>query len=258
MKTMMFYNAIQPLNKDAHKNLKVRQTDKPDLSFAKDTNSVMLALTELALASKVYVTGFAKTNDAEDQYALMCLLGMRDNENLYLTDDNQWDASYIPAFVRRYPFVIAQHQDQFTVCIDTDFAQFNEQEGQALFQDNGKPTELLQRNIDFLQSFQNDAQATQSFIDAIKAYDLLELANPRMQIDSGETVQLNGLYIVNETKLNGLKPAQIKKLMEQGFLGLIYAHLLSLSNLNDLMNRMAKKIQTDEQKQIEKPVEDVA
>jgi len=173
------------------------------------------------------------------------VLGMRDNENLYLTEDNQWDANYIPAFVRRYPFVIAQNQDQYTVCIDDTFEQFNEEEGQPLFNEAGEPTELLQQNLNFLQSFQNDNQATQGFIDTLKELNLLEPGNPRMELNSGEKIQLNGLYVISETKLNALKPAQIKKLMEQGYLGLIYAHLLSLNNLNDLMNRMAKTIQAE-------------
>lgn len=131
----------------------------------------------------------------------MCMLGMRDKEIFYLTDDQQWDADYIRAFVRCYPFVIGQNQnqEQFTVCIDADFSEFNEQEGQPLFQDNGEPTELLQRNIDFLQAFHKDAQATQGFIDALKQLDLFEPANPRMQLNSGETVQLNGLYIFEVT-----------------------------------------------------------
>ncbi|WP_052501684.1 SapC family protein [Thiomicrospira microaerophila] len=245
MKTLMFYNNVQPLNKELHKNLKVRQTDTPNLGFAKDTNGVVIALTALALCSKHYVTAFAATNEQADAYALMCVLGMRDNENLYLTEDNQWDANYIPAFVRRYPFVIAQNQDQYTVCIDDTFEQFNEEEGQPLFNEAGEPTELLQQNLNFLQSFQNDNQATQGFIDTLKELNLLEPGNPRMELNSGEKIQLNGLYVISETKLNALKPAQIKKLMEQGYLGLIYAHLLSLNNLNDLMNRMAKTIQAE-------------
>jgi hypothetical protein len=246
MKTLMFYNNVQPLNKEAHKNLRLEFLDKPNFAFASETNSVMIALTELALISKHYVTAFAALGnpeaEGEQQYALACVLGMRDNENVYVGQDGEWSSPYIPAFVRRYPFVIAENEDQFTVCIDQDFPQFNDKKGEPLFSEAGEPTELLQRNIDFLQAFQRDALATQNFIAALKELDLLEQASSTMQLNSGETLQLNGLYLINEKKLNELSAEQVKNLMTQGYLGLIYAHLLSLNNFNDLMDRMAGKL----------------
>lgn len=254
MKTLMFYNNVQPLNKEAHKNLKLELNEKPNFDFAKETNSVMIAMTELPIVSKHYVTAFAalgapETPIAEQNFALACVLGMRDNENIYVAEDGSWNADYVPAFVRRYPFVFAEADNQFTVCIDQDFPQFNDKKGEALFDDKGEPTELLQRNIDFLQAFQRDAQATQDFINKLKALELLEGATSTMNLNSGESLQLNGLYLVNEQKLTALSAEQLKELMTLGYLGLIYTHLLSLNNFNNLMDRMAGRIADDKAKE---------
>jgi putative ABC transport system permease protein len=47
----------------------------------------------------------------------LALLGANDNENLFFDESNKWKADYIPAFVRRYPFVFSSQDDMIYVPI---------------------------------------------------------------------------------------------------------------------------------------------
>jgi hypothetical protein len=71
---------------------------------------------EFASAALEYAVVFGGTGDA---VMPITVLGVRTNGNLYVTKEGGWQAKYIPAFVRRYPFVFFSRDDgkTFTLCI---------------------------------------------------------------------------------------------------------------------------------------------
>ena len=151
MASLLFYDKPVALNKVTHKDTKITPLGG-DYSFARQTNSVLLAGIEFTEAAKEYPIVFAH---AGESIVPVALLGLRNEENLFVTADASWDAKYIPAFVRRYPFVLAAASDiqQQVVCIDESYTGFDAIDGEALFSEDGEPTELLTKAMEFLEQY---------------------------------------------------------------------------------------------------------
>ncbi|MDR0480740.1 MAG: SapC family protein [Gallionellaceae bacterium] len=235
---MIFYEKPVALNRERHRHLKLssrlgRSGQSGQFGFARATNSVLMAASELNEASRDYPVVFV--GNAGGPYMLAGLVGLHDNENLFVNADGHWKAdAYIPAFVRRYPFVLADDgQGQLTVCIDESFPGLNEDEGEALFDDEGKDSSLLQGALEFLKLFHAEMQRTGAFCARLAELDLLVAKTIRVERNGKQEV-LNGLYIVDEQKLRDLTDAQVLELYRNGYLSWVYAHLHSLGNADRL------------------------
>ena len=101
---VLFYQRPVVLNRQSHRSLKVKNTT-PNFTFARQTNSVPIAGVEFARAALEYPIVFA--GPSPDKILPAVLLGIRENENLFVDADGKWANAYIPAFIRRYPFVLA-------------------------------------------------------------------------------------------------------------------------------------------------------
>ena len=240
MKTMLLYEKLIPVNRDQHKSLRVKPSAQ-NLSFARDLNSMLLATTELPLAALDFPCVFVQSGD---EHTLVAIVGLRDKENLFLDDAGRWEAgTYVPAFVRRYPFVLAEQNDktQLTVCLDEAFDGFNQTEGEALFDVEGKDTPYLQQLQKFLLDYHNDMQRTALFAKRLVELDLLVERNIDFALGE-QRLNMNGFKVVDEEKLRALKPEVVQELFTTGALGWIHAHLLSLNNVNKLGSRLTRKL----------------
>jgi hypothetical protein len=159
----IFYRDVVALSRERHKDWYI--DPEQGYSFARGTNSVFVAASEFAATSREYSIVFAR--DANGTVVPAALLGLRPDENLLITADNRWDANYVPAYVRRYPFILAApapDSDQFTVCIDEAFSGFNTaKEGEQLIKEDGAHGALLERSVTFLQDFLNHTRVTEQF-----------------------------------------------------------------------------------------------
>ncbi|MBF0604583.1 MAG: SapC family protein [Nitrospirae bacterium] len=243
MAHLIFYEKPVPLNKDIHRNLCIKTADNL-YGFCRFTNSVLLAGIEFIHAAKEYNIVFTKVGELIMPVAL---LGLRNDENLYVNDENRWDAHYIPAFIRRYPFILAetgQGNDQKTVCIDETFVGLNGQEGRRLFNDGGEPTDFLNNVIKFMQDYQEQYRRTETFINRIKDFDLFTEINAQAQLPNGEKLSMGGLLGIDEDKLLQLEKNKALELFRSGELSWVYAHLLSMTNMPKLGERLVKKRQS--------------
>ena len=193
MSTLLFYDKPFALNKVTHKDIKITPLGG-DYCFAKQTNSVILAGIEFTEAAKEYPIVFAR---AGESIVPVALLGLRNEENLFVGDDNAWDARYIPAFVRRYPFVLAAAPDsqKQVVCIDESYTGFDASDGEALFSDTGEPTQLLIKAMEFLEEYQRQYLRTETFLKRLKENDLLMTLNARVDLVDGKQFALTGLLL---------------------------------------------------------------
>src|SRR6516225_6457807 len=136
---LLIYQTAIPVNSGRHGDCFVEVG--ANYAFSSEVNSVPLMAVEFPEAASEYPIVFAGT---ESDVLPAVILGVRGNENLYLSKDNAWGAKYIPAFVRRYPFVFSKSGDRFLLCIDEQFKGFNrEGRGRRLFDDSGKPTPFV-------------------------------------------------------------------------------------------------------------------
>lgn len=229
-----FYQEVSLLNREQHKNLKLKQSG--DCSFAKCMHLVPLTALEFFQAAHHYPIVFV----GEGEKAIpMALLGLQQNVNSFIKDDNLWqDDTYIPAFVRRYPFVLAETQaENFTVCFDAAYPGWDEKEGMALFDDQGKNTEFLDEMVQFLQNFSDEMNRTRRFVTRLNELQLLHSSTIQLTHSSGETFVLYDFNVVDEEKFLQLNDEQILDLHKKGFLGIIYAHLMSQNNVSQLFSR---------------------
>lgn len=248
MAEVLFYERPVPLNRTAHKDLRLKPI--PNMKFALDVHSVPLTGVEFALAARDMPIVFAGNDIASA--GPVALLGLRQNENLFVDIQGQWlPGAYVPAFVRRYPFVLAekpagQEGDDFAVFLDEGYEGFNTAEGDRLFNEDGSDTEMLTRAVGFLGEFQQHVARTRWFMDQLRKHDLLEPRNISMRKGSpdnqdGHVINLNGLFVVNEEKLRQLDEKTAQEFLREGVAGWIYAHLISMNNLDRLGQRLGQR-----------------
>ena len=251
MAELLFYENPVPLNRAEHKELRMKGLSH--MKFAMNTHSVPLTGAEFGLAARDLLIVFAGTDAANA--GPIALLGLRQNENLYVDAQGQWAQDiYVPAFVRRYPFVLGekpqgQEGSDFTVFLDERFEGFNSAEGQRLFNEDGTDTELLTNAVGFLSEFQQNVERTRWFMEQLVKHDLLEARNVQLrkngEPDSSQGITLNGLFMVNEEKVRALDEKVTHELLREGVFGWIYAHLLSLTNIDRLAQRLNVREQAE-------------
>jgi hypothetical protein len=239
---LLIYESAAPLSRTRHQNSSVQVGN--DYSFSRSVNSVPLMAVEFAPAATDYAIVFAGHQAA---FMPAVILGLRGNENLYLTDKNGWDAAYVPAFIRRYPFVFSSPDEgkSFTLCIDERFQGLNtEGKGQRLFGDDGKPSEYTDNVLKFLQGYQAQFQRTQTFCKTLQELDLLEPMQAQVTTSTGERLSLGGFMAVSRDRMKKLSADTLAKLMASDELELVYLHLQSMRNFNRMRERLAGTMAT--------------
>jgi hypothetical protein len=242
MTQMLFYDKVVPVSPSQHGNLCI---ERADFSFAAKVNSVPLMAVEIPLAAREYTIVFA---GSEEAVTPVVVLGFADAQNLYLDENKAWKADYIPAFVRRYPFVFAQNEDatQFTLCVDEDWAGCNRDgRGQRLFDDQGGQTEYLQNMLKFLSDYQNQFIRTQAFCKKLKDLNLLEPMQAQITLPGGEKRALGGFLGASRARVKTLGADKLAELVKSDELELAYLQMASLNNLGSVVNRATPKKPSD-------------
>lgn len=234
----LFYKKIVPLNKEVHSDWSIETVS--NYKHTSETNSLYIAAIEFTKAANEYPIVFGIAED-ESVFPVV-ILGLRKNENLYINKKGEWMASYIPAYVRRYPFILATDEkeaDKFTVCIDSDCPGFNKKgKGIKLFDDDGNESDLLKNSVEFLKDYQNHIQLTTMFCKSINELGLLEPMKADIKLADGEEISLGGFMGINREKLKALDSESLVDLVKTDQMELIYAHLISLGNIDSLMGKL--------------------
>ncbi len=228
--SVLFYSQPEPLNSETHAKIGLRRLDKP-FSFAGKTHVVPLTVTEFPVAALSYPVIFAG-----DKFQPLAVMGINQEENLFIQPDGAFVVgAYIPAYIRRYPFVLANdsQNSQLVVCIDRAASMLGELPDLAFFDAKGQPTEYTQGCIQFCNDFEAEARRTESFCNLLRELDLFEVRKATFTPSNadgsaGEAQQIAEYFAVSEEKLKALPEAKIKELFDNGALAQIYAHLNSL------------------------------
>jgi hypothetical protein len=233
---LLIYETVVPVMFANHRHSSV--DIGRNFAFSSKINSVPLTAIEFRDAQSDYPIVFAGNKEG---VMPAVILGLREGENLYLSHDGKWDARYIPAFVRRYPFVFAKSEDgeRFNLCIDEQFSGFNgDGRGERLFTDDGKPTTYVENILKFLQEYQLQFHRTERFCKKLLELDLLEPMHAQVEMNSGEKYSLGGFMAVNREKLKELSGDKLAELAKTDELELIYLHLQSMRNFSALKDRL--------------------
>jgi hypothetical protein len=233
------YQEIVPLTKQ-HRVL-LPEARKLPLVFRSIT-ALPLSYTEFAAACRDYPIAFV-SGDAGKSFVAMAVLGLENQQNLFVAADGGWDASvYLPAYVRRYPFcmtritVDGKEQAERVACVEkraiTD-------KGEALHNAKGEPLPLWEERRKLLFEYEADLVRSDEMARALAGLDLLETFNVQAIPNEGSPLAMTGLYRVAEHKLGALAPEKLKELTQQGILARVFAHLISLANFGRLLDRRA-------------------
>lgn len=234
-KQMLIYETVVPVSYSRHADASVEPSTR--YAFAAAINAVPLMAVEFQHAAAEFAIVFA---EAAGEVTPAAVLGVQGQQNLYLTDDAQWRARYLPAFLRRYPFVFAASEDRqtLTLCIDETHPGFNrEGRGQRLFGEDGKPSAYVEQVMKFLQEYQAHFDRTRRFGKRLKELGLLEPMQVTLTTPAGSKQGLGGFLGVQRDRLRALDGDALASLARTDELELLFLHLQSLRNFNEVKDR---------------------
>jgi hypothetical protein len=237
---LLIYQSAVPLSFSNHGNVSLDAAT--NYAFTAGVNAVPLMAVELPRAATEYAIVFTVT---EDDVVPAAVLGIRNEQNLYLSSDAQWQAKYIPAFIRRYPFVFSTSADgkTLTLCIDGTHQGVNrEGRGQRLFGEDGKPSAYTGQVLEFLKEYQTQFERTRLFGRRLKELELLEPMQAEVTTPSGEKLKLSGFQAVSREKLRALDAETLQSLARTDELELIYLHLYSMRNFSNVKDRLLNSL----------------
>lgn len=250
MSATVFYERAVALDRAAHQDTKI-QIQPDHYVFAQDTNALPIAASEFADAGRHYPIVFV--GDDAGNFHVAVLLGLEDKSNLFVTELGAWKAdTYVPAFARRYPFVLGTtaEADRLAVCIDESYPGVNAADGVALFED-GKETGYLTQMMEFLRVFQGEMELTKNMAQRLNELGLLTAKTITISQADGDRY-LSGFWVVDEQKFAGIDDARVLELHRAGILRLIELHRASLGNVQRLA------MQLDEQRRLKALQQDAA
>lgn len=234
----LFYNDLMPLNSRDHGKWRSRSIESAD--FLKGAHAIPLTVDEFVEAQRDLPIVFSA---GEDPLPL-ALMGLNEGVNTFVSDAGKIEEPvYLPAYVRRYPFMLARLQpdaEELSLCFDpTSSAVGDFAEGEALFGTDAQPSDNTKRILEFCDNFEQAGQRTKAFIDELKKHDLLmegEIAIV-MNENADQPYTYRGFQMINRDKLNEIAADQIEIWNKNGFLLLVYAHLFSLDLMRKIFGR---------------------
>ncbi len=229
------YRTLVPLNREHHATLGLKPQSQ---RWCAELNAVHLNAAEFASAAASYPIAFAREEDS-GEFLPMAVLGLRTAENLFVDAAGQWlPRCYLPAYVRRYPFCIAElpgsegREPQRLVCFEDGQLVAG---GDPLFTASGEATAAWDNTQRLLEAIEASRQQTRVLCKRLESLGLFTpfeaLALPRI----GQRMRLQGLFRVDEEKLNAIPGKDLRVMLRKGELKATYAHLISLENFAVLM-----------------------
>lgn len=232
----LLFNDLVPLSSVDHASWRV--TEMTDASFLNGQHAIPVTVDEFALVQRHFPIIFS----AGENPVPLALMGLNEGVNTFLGEDGKFtEALYVPAYVRRYPFLLAklrQESDELSLCFDPtsgvigDFA-----EGEPLFE-GGQPTAAVTRVLGFCEEFEKSGLKTGQFMTELAEHKLLMDGEVSIQLEtSPQPFVYRGFQMIDENKLRELRGDVLRKMMQSGMLPLIHAHLFSLALMREIFGR---------------------
>ncbi|GLQ20683.1 SapC family protein [Algimonas porphyrae] len=245
---VMFYENPVPLSRGKHGKFGVTPTDKP-FEFMADQHFLPITAPEFGSAAASFPIIFA----GEDRSPL-AVMGIRTGENLFIENGVYHTDFYMPAFARRYPFVLANdsNNERFVVCVDEAADCVTDKKPAQSFFEKDDTSQYTKEAFEFLQNFERDRQATATMVEELKRLDLFEPKEMNFQGNNpdgslAERQKIADYFAISEDKLRALDAETTKSLADRGILAVAYAHLVSLSNWQRLVNMTLRRATAEQE-----------
>ena len=237
----ILYSGLEPLSSNAHRNMKIRAVEKAPVIG--EAHAIPVTVDEFPLLARHYPIIFA----IGDRPVPLALMGLSEGVNAFMDQDGRAiDDVYVPAYIRRYPFLLAKlraDSDELSLCFDPTIGAIGEfEEGEALFDADGQPSQTTKAILEFCEQFETAGQRTGAFVDDLQKSGLLIDGEVAIQPEgASQPFVYRGFRMIDEEKLRELRGDELRKMNQSGFLALIYAHLFSLSLIRELFARQVKQ-----------------
>ena len=233
------FQQVVPVNKERHAGKKIK--DITNFNFASKFHIAYLTMHEFARAASIFPIVFLEDKD-KDEFRPVALMGLNAGDNLFVDAEGKWQASYVPAIIRRYPFALTPSgQDgQYVVCLDEASSLVSDTEGAALFDEKGEPTQVIENVKRYLAELQQMDALTHSFCKFLAANNMFTPLNMRVR-DNDKVKNVSGCYVVNEERLNNLSDERFLEIKNKSYLAPLYAHLISLAHTERLVKLQDEK-----------------
>jgi hypothetical protein len=236
--TVLFYSKPEPLSNETHGKLGLRRIDRP-FAFAAGAQAVPVTVTEFGVAALSYPIIFAG-----DRKQPLVVMGVTGDQNMFVQPNGYFEVGvYVPAYIRRYPFVLANdaEREQLVVCIDRGAAMLGDLPDLPFFDPAGQPTDYTKNCIQFCNDYETEIRRTESFVSLLTEFDLFDTrkttytpTNP--DGTQGPPQEIAEYFAVSEDRLKALPDDKIRALLDNGALSQIFAHLTSLSGWDRLIS----------------------
>jgi hypothetical protein len=235
---VLFYSRPEPLSNQVHSKIGLRRIDRP-FAFAAAAQAVPLTVTEFGVASLSYPIIFAG-----DRRQPLAVMGVNGESNMFIQPNGFFEVGvYVPAYIRRYPFVLANDttREQLVVCIDRAAAMLGDLPDLPFFNPDGEPTDYTKTCIQFCNDYETEIRRTESFVTLLTELDLFETRKTTYTPTNpdgtpGQPQEIAEFFAVSEAKVKALPDDRIRAMLENGALTQIFAHLNSLAGWDKLLS----------------------
>lgn len=232
---LLFYENAVPVSSKKHGKTSVKTGE--NFQFASNVNSVPLTASEFADAGAEYPIVFAGEGD---NIVPTAILGVAGEKNAYVGADGTWTGRYIPAFIRRYPFVFSQQTEdnQLILHIDESFEGCNTKDkGERLFDGDGNQTTYLKSVLNFLQDYQQRFNRSRAYCKRLVELELLRPMQAQFTMPDGQQRSLTGFMTVDREKLKSLEASTIMQMLSTDELECTFLHLASMRHFAEVADR---------------------
>ncbi|MGE3746797.1 MAG: SapC family protein [Sphingomonadaceae bacterium] len=232
----LFYKELQPLSSNVHGGWKARRMETAP--FLAQTHAVPVTVEEFALAQRHFPIVFS----AGENPVPLALMGLNEGVNVFVDDDGKLTSDvYVPAYVRRYPFMLARLRpevDELSLCFDPTADAVGEfEEGDPLFNES-EPSETTKQILGFCENFEQAGMQTGAFMKELADHKLLIDGEVAIQPEGAEQPFIyRGFQMISEEAVKNLRGDVLRKMIQSGMLPLIFAHFFSLSLVRDIFAR---------------------
>lgn len=236
----LFYNELEPLSSNLHPGFKSRAADSAP--FLAKAHAIPITTDEFASCQRFYPIVFSVGENAVP----LALMGLNEGTNVFVGDDGKLLGEvYLPAYVRRYPFMLARLRpdaEELSLCFDPSSGLVGDyDEGLPLF-DGEKPSETTNGILKFCEEFEISAQRTTAFMKELREQDLLIDGEVSIQpSDSDKPFVYRGFQMIDEQKFRDLRGDALRKMNQNGMLPLLVAHLMSLPLIREIFARQMQQ-----------------
>jgi len=224
------------LHNQTHAKLRVNKDSA--IEVAASQHLINIRALEVGKAVSCFPVFITKITDSPE-WAISAVTSLEMNANLFVRDA-QWQASYTPNGMQVFPFFLMRaenHEDELSVAIDEDNPAFSEHEGEEIFDDKGQISLYMSRISKMLQEDVKNSIDTRYFTEHLEKLGLIKAMDLKVHYENGTVNNLKGLSTIDEEKFNLLDAEALKGLQDKGYLGIMYALLISIYQLNGLILR---------------------